>query len=214
VSNLVSTLILSGIISGTDPICIMALLLLLGGAKSTRAAWAFIGGEFAVQTTIVFFATFVLGGTVKPNSAPGRSFIYIRIAIGVALIVVGLRWRRPPKKPSPAVPKSLQKLHNEGASKVFVAGLVLADYQGPVIASLAITASSLTLGGGRLLAAALYTLFATGIPVAFLLVCTHWDRADKLLDEGMDWLMKHRRQVGSWASLVIGVLVIINALTS
>ena len=156
---------------------------------------------------LLLFANLVFGGEVKADSAPGMSFLLIRVVLGIALLVVGLRWRKPPKHEAPEVPKALERLRNIGLVGAFISGVLLADYVGPVIASLAITTSTASLGG-RLLATLVYTALATGIPAAFLIISITSDTAGQSLDGTMSWVMGHRRQLASWIALILGVLLI------
>jgi Sap, sulfolipid-1-addressing protein len=206
-SELVRALIVAGLMSGTQPITIMGLLIVMTGAKGTRNSWAFLGGAFAVETLLLLAAALFLGDTVQSDSEPGRVLLSIRVALGVAVLVTGLLLRRPPRKEAPETPKALQRLRDLTPGKSFVAGVLLADYVGPVIASLAIAASPVTLGG-RLLAIAFYTALATGIPGAFLLVSLRSERAFGKLNSSTSWVLQHRRQLASWVAIVLGVLLI------
>jgi len=211
-SDLVRTLILCGILSGTQPVTVMGLLLVMaGGVDSRRKGLSYLAGAFLVESGIVLFASLVLGGTVSNISVPGRLFLIIRLALGVALVVVGFLMRKPPKKPQPEVPKSLERLQGMGPGKSFLAGMALADYQGPVVGSLAISAS--TVGtSGRIAAWALYTLLASGIPLIMFVVVRRSQKAMDKMNNATGWVMQHRRQLVSWFGLILGVLLIGDAI--
>jgi len=209
VSELIRALVVAGLMSGTQPITIMGLLLVMTGQKGTRNSWAFLLGAFAVETALLLAASLVLGGTVRPDSDPGRILLSIRVVLGIALVIAGFRLRREPKKPAPEVPKALERLRDLTPTKSFIAGVLLADYVGPVIASMAIATSSASLGG-RLFAMVFYTALATGIPLAFLLLSIHSDRANQRIAGSTDWVMHHRRQLASWIGIVLGVLLFVD----
>lgn len=206
-SELVRALIVAGLMSGTQPITIMGLLVVMTGPRGARNSWAFLAGAFAVETVLLLVAAFFLGGSVESDSEPGRVLLGIRVTLGVAVLVTGVLLRRPPKKEPPETPKALQRLRDLSPGKSFVAGVLLADYMGPVIASLAIAASSVSLGG-RLATMAFYTALATGIPVAFLVVSVRSERAFGKLNDSTSWVLRHRRQLASWMAIVLGVLLI------
>ncbi len=206
-SELVRTLILCGILSGTQPVTVMGLLLIMTGDNSRKKGLAYLSGAFLVESMILVLASFVLGNTVSNVSGLGRVFLIIRVLLGVALLVIGIRLRRPPKEPAPAVPKSLERLQGIGPGKAFVAGMVLADYQGPVIGSLAIAAADVALGG-RLLTLLLYTLFASGIPFVIFIVVRRSQKALQKMNNATAWIMNHRRQLASWFGLVMGTFLI------
>ena len=195
--------------SGTQPITIMGLLIVMTGPKGHRNGWAFLLGAFTVETSLLLLASFFLGSTVKSDSDPGRILLGIRVALGIAIFVAGLNLRRPPKKEAPETPKALQRLQDLSPAKSFVAGFLLADYVGPVIASLAIAASPVRLGG-RLIAMIFYTLLATGIPAAFLLVSIRSERAHGKLTDSTSWVLKHRRELASWLGILLGLLLMID----
>jgi len=206
VSDLVRTLVVCGLLSGTQPVTIMGMLLVMSGEEGARNGWAFVFGAFLGESAFLIGASLVLGSTVTPSSSPALVFIYLRIAVGVVLVVAGLRLRRPPRKPEPEVPRALARLQQLSPFKSFIAGLALADYQGPVLGSLAIAASTTTLRG-QLLSIALYTLLATGIPVAILVATTRSETAHEKMSSGTAWVMLHRRRLASWIAIVIGTFV-------
>jgi Sap, sulfolipid-1-addressing protein len=211
-SDLVRTLILCGILSGTQPVTVMGLLLVMsGGNGSKRKGLAYISGAFLVESGILLFSSVVLGDTVSSVSIPGRVFLVIRLVLGVALLVMGIRMRKPPKEPQPEVPKSLEKLQGMGPGKAFIAGLALADYQGPVIGSMALAAADVE-RAGRLAAWGLYTLLATGIPLTIFIVVLRSQRAMEKMNSATGWVMKNRRRLVSWFGIVMGSLLIGDAM--
>jgi hypothetical protein len=211
-SDLVRTLILCGILSGTQPVTIMGLLLVMaGGQGSKRKGLAYLGGAFLVESGILLFSSVVLGNSVSNVSIPGRLFLIIRLTLGVLLLVVGIRMRKPPKEPAPEIPKSLEKLEGMGPGKAFIAGMVLADYQGPVVGSMALAAASVD-RGGRLAAWGLYTLLATGIPFTIYLIVLRSQRAMDKMNSATGWVMKNRRKLVSWFGMVMGTLLIGDAI--
>jgi hypothetical protein len=212
VSDIARTLILCGILSGTQPITLMGLLIIMspgtsGAEASTRKGIAYLCGALLVETGVLFLSAMLAGNTVSGFSIPGKLFFIVRLALGAALLVLGLRLRKPPKKPAPEIPKALQRLQDLSPAKAFVAGATLADYQGPFVASLALATA--TVGrGGRLAAWGLYTLFATGIPVVLFLVTLRSQRALEKMNSATGWVMSHRRVLASWFCLVAGVLLL------
>jgi hypothetical protein len=217
-SDIARTLILCGILSGTQPVTLMGLLLIMspgtsGPAKSTRKGIAYLAGALVVETGVLFLSAMLAGNTVSGFSIGGKVFFTIRLTLGVALIFFGARLRKPPKKPAPEVPKTLQRLQGLSPGKAFVAGMTLADYQGPFVASLALATA--TVGtGGRLAAWGLYTLFATGIPVLLFVVTLRSQKALQKMNNATGWVMSHRRVIGSWFCLVAGVLLVADAIMS
>ena len=85
----------------------------------------------------------------------------------------------------------------------------MADYVGPVLGSIAIATSSVGFGG-RLVAIGLYTLLAAGIPLAVMLSVTHSPTAQRKLADTTGWVMRHRRPLASWLSIVVGTILAID----
>ena len=211
-SELVRTIILCGILSGTQPVTVMGLLLVMAGGQNSRnKGLAYLAGAFLVESSILLFASIVLENTVRPESNFGRGLLLIRIALGLVLVVFGLRLRKVPKDPPPAIPKSLERLQGMGPGKAFLAGLALADYQGPVIGSMALAASSVTTAG-RFAALGLYTLLATGIPFTIFVAVLRSQRAMDKMNNATNWVMMHRRQIASWFGIILGTFLVGDAM--
>ena len=217
-SDIVRTLILCGILSGTQPITLMGMLIIMSpasdtGMSSTKKGIAYLSGAVLVETGVLFLSAMLAGNTVSGFSIPGKVFFIIRLTLGVVLLVLGLRLRKPPKEPAPEVPAALQKLQGLSPAKSFVAGITLADYQGPFVASLALATA--TVGrGGRVAAWALYTLFASGIPIVLFIVTLRSQRALAKMNHATGWVMGRRRVLASWFCLVAGVLLAADSLLS
>ena len=210
-SDLVRTLLICGLLSGTQPITIMGLMLVSTGEQSVRKGVAYLSGNFVVESVILLTATVLVGGVVERASGMGRLFLVLRVLLGIALLVVGFRLRREPSGPVPPVPKALERVQNLSPGKAFLAGMLLADYQGPLVGSLALTAADVTFGG-RMLALAFYSLLATGIPLAIFIAVIRSRRTRERVDGATNWVMVHRRQLGSWFALVLGLLLVGDAL--
>lgn len=202
-SDLVRTLIVCGLLSGTQPLTLMALLLVKNGERGTRNGWVFVIGGFAVQTAVLLTASAIVGGSVDSASTPGRAFLIVRIAVGLALIAVGLVLRRPPKKPAAEVPTVLRRIENVSWFGAFVTAVVMVDYQGPALASLAIATAD-DAGVGAL---ALFTLFASGIPVGVHIATMRSDVARGRVESVTNWVMAHRRVLASWIALSSGAII-------
>ena len=206
-SDLAHTLIVCGLISGLQPLTLMGLLLVLGSATPRANGLAFVFGAFSIQTAIVVVVSAVFGGTVPPTSGEGRWFIALRIGVGLVLLVFGMLLRRPPGKPVPEIPHALERLQQMRPRQSFVAGILVADYQGPTLASFALASSSLTFGG-RLAGLGFYTVFASGIPLALMMVTTRSERARDRITTVTTWVMRHRRVLASWFAIVAGAALV------
>lgn len=205
-SDLVRTLIVCGLISGTQPFTIMGMFLVLGGNRGTRNVWWYLFGCFSIQFVIVVIVGSLVSGTVDESSAPGRSLIGLRIAAGLALVLLGLWLRRPAKRDAPDTPKVFDRLANVGAGASYIGGILIADYQGSVLAAGALATAQVT-ATQQLIGWGVYCLFATGIPAADALATIHSARAEANLHRTIDWVMRNRRPLASWICVVGGLFL-------
>ena len=205
-SDLIRTLIVCGLISGTQPFTILGMFLVLGGKNGTRNVWWYLFGCFSVQFVIVVIVGSLVSGTVDAESSPGRSLIGLRIAAGLAIVGLGIWLRRPAKKEAPDTPKAFDRLANVGAGASFIGGILIADYQGSVLAASALATSQVTTSQ-QLIGWAIYCLFATGLPAAAAIATIHSARAEANLHRTIDWVMRNRRGLASWICLVGGLFV-------
>lgn len=208
-SELAHTLVLCGLISGLQPLTFMGLLLVLGGRTPRANGFAFVGAAFVIQTTILLVTALAFGGKISLGSDTGKSFVGVRIGIGLVALIFGLLLRRPPGKPVPEIPRALERLRNMGPKQSAVAGLLVADYQGPFLAAFALTTSALPvtemIGG-----IAFYTLFATGIPLGVMLWVTHSERARQRVTDLTETVMRNRRKIASWFAIIGGVALMVD----
>jgi formate-dependent nitrite reductase membrane component NrfD len=166
-----------------------------------------LSGAFLIQTVLLIGASALIGGTVAPSSDTGHTLFGVRIGIGVLLLIFGVLLRRPPGKPVPEIPHALERLHQLRPGQSFIAGVVIADYQGPVIASFALAESSLGFAG-RLVGLGFYSLIATGIPLLLMLWTTRSERARDRVTRATTSVMRNRRQIASWFAVIGGLLLI------
>src|SRR5262245_25303228 len=142
--DLIRSMLLFGVVSGTQPLTIMGLLVVMAGANPRRNGWCYVAGAFVVETSILILASTVFGGSIEPRSFPADFILGVELQVGVVLLLFGLRFRRPPRKPAPETPAALEKLKDLSGPKAFVGGLLLADYQGPVLGSMKLASTTAT----------------------------------------------------------------------
>ncbi|MBX3285404.1 MAG: GAP family protein [Acidimicrobiales bacterium] len=212
-SDLAHTMVVCGLISGTQPFTLLGMFLVLAGDRGSRAVWWYLFGAFSVQFVIVLALGLLVGGTVDEGSTPGRSLVGLRIAAGLALVVLGLWLRRRPATEPPAMPKVFDRLNDLSAGGAFVAGIAIADYQGSMLAAAALATADVA-RSTQVGAWVLYALFATGIPVAATVAVIRSARAKGDLQRALDWVMRNRRALGSWICLVGGLALAADGLVT
>ncbi len=213
VSDLAHTMVVCGLISGTQPFTLLGLLLVLAGGRGTRAVWWYLLGAFTVQFVIVLALGMVVGGTVDEGSTPGRSLVGLRILAGLVLFGFGIWLRRKPSSEPPDKPKAFDRLHDLSAVGAFVAGIAIADYQGSMLAAAALTTAEVT-RSSRVLAWVLYATFATGLPVLVTVVVMRSARAKGDLEGALQWVLGNRRVLGSWICVVGGLALAADGLVT
>ena len=211
--DLARTIVVCGLISGTQPLTLMGLLVLLGGHHGRRNAFLYVAGGFTIQLIVVLGSGAVAGGRIEQDSAPGHALVGLRILVGLVLVGLGIWFRRPSRVPQSPRPKVLERLVNLRPFGAFAAGVAIADYQGSVLAAVALTNHDVS-RTEQFLAWLLYCLFATGIPLAVVIVVGRSARAGAGLQRAIDWVMENRRSLISWICLGAGVLLVGDGLTT
>ena len=59
-SELAHTMVVCGLLSGTQPLTLMGLMVVIGGAHGRRNAWCYVAGAFSIQAVVVLVSGFVL----------------------------------------------------------------------------------------------------------------------------------------------------------
>ena len=84
--ELAHTMVVCGLLSGTQPLTLMGLMVVMGGAHGRRNAWCYVAGAFSVQAVVVLVSGFLLGATVDESSRPGSTLVGLRIAADTAIL--------------------------------------------------------------------------------------------------------------------------------
>ncbi|MEX0848377.1 MAG: GAP family protein [Ilumatobacteraceae bacterium] len=212
--DLVRTLLICGLVSAFEPFTIGGLLIVMAGDRPGPNGRAFVAAGFVVQTSILVVAGLLVGGLVSHDSGAGRSFLGLRVLLGIALIVVGVRLRRPSSKPAEELPAVFARLQHLRPRTAFVAGALFCDYQGPIVGALALAATTDVGTSGQLVAIAGYTVLATGLPLTLVMVTERSTALRQRFERGVASVMSRRRVIGSWLSLGIGVLFVGDAVAT
>jgi len=86
-----------------DPLPLMAFVLVVASVRGVRTGLAFISGWMACFIAVIALVLTVTGGQPpQPRSPPSTANLAIKIVIGVALVVYGLRRRRRPVHHDPS----------------------------------------------------------------------------------------------------------------
>ena len=194
-----------------SPIPIIAAILMLFSARATSTSTGFLLGWILgiVVATAVFTA---LAGTLKAGGEPSAVASWIKIGLGVLLLLVGIRqWRG--RGGQHDAPKWMAAIDDFTFPKALGLGFLLSGVnpKNLIIAAGAglIIGSGGMGGGGDAAAIALFTVIASStvaIPVLAHLVTA--ERMTRPLESLRKWLQDNNATVMATMILVIGVVLV------
>jgi hypothetical protein len=204
-------LLLIGLVITLEPIPLTAFILILLSKGGTRKGAAFIFGWLLSLAIVVAVTVLVTGNKPpKPNTAPSLGALAVKIAIGVALLVIAERQRRrmgkprPPKKP----PKWQTGLDN--MSPWFAMRLApLTQPWGLVAAGVAVIVEAKLTSWESYVALFLFCVVATGVYIAMEIYAGFRpEQAQVFLGSIRSWIDGHKDQVIIVLSLVLGLWLV------
>jgi hypothetical protein len=204
-------LVLIALVITLEPIPLTAFILILLAKGGTRKGAAFIFG-WLLSLAIVVAATVLLTGNKPPapNTAPSLAALAVKIAIGVALLLIALRQRRRMGKPRP--PKKPPKWQTglDTMSPWFAIGLApLTQPWGLVAAGVATIVGAKLTSWESYIALFLFCLLATALYIALELYAGFRpEKAQEFLGRIRTWIDTHTDQVIIVASLVLGLWLV------
>jgi hypothetical protein len=198
-------LLLIGLAITLEPFPLTAFILLLSADKGVWKGLAFILGWLACLVAVIV-AVFLLTGNSppRPQTAPSTAVLAIKLALGVALILVAERQRRrmgrPRKRPGWMARLDRLSLWSAAALAAFLQPWALVAAGGATVsgAKLASVGSYLALVGFCLLATSSFLYLELYVTFA-------GDRAGTQLQGLRDWLESHQDQVIIAVCLLLGL---------
>jgi Sap, sulfolipid-1-addressing protein len=120
----VFNLLLIGLAVTLDPLPLTAFLVVLPSARGVRKGAAFVFG-WLVSLAIVVTVTVVATGNnpPKPATVPSLAALAVKIALGVVLVVIGVRHIRARGRPKPPKKPPKWQAHVDSMSPWFAMGL-------------------------------------------------------------------------------------------
>ncbi|HYN65873.1 MAG TPA: GAP family protein [Ornithinibacter sp.] len=198
-----------------SPFPVIPVILLLLTPRATANAGAFLGGW--ATGILTGTAAFVLLETViEEFDEPPTWMSWVRVAFGVALVVLGVRqWlSRHAERPAPSWMTSLGSATPRSAAGVGVL-LSLANPKVLLLCAAAgmIIGASTTSGSQSVVAVLVFTLLGS-VTVALPLLAhvVLGDRATAPLQRAKDWLTAHSATIMAVVLLVIGALLLVKGL--
>ena len=209
---MVLNLLLIGLGITLEPFPLTAFILLLSAEKGTFKGLAFILGWLACLVVVVAAVTLsTQGKPPAPNTAPSTAALAVKLALGVALVLYGVRkWRRRgiPSKP----PTWMARL--DTVSLWAAAGLAAFLQPWTLVAAGAATITGAKLAGpADYLTLVLFVLLSTASFLYLELYATFAPVAATARLQGLrTWLDTHRDQVIVLLCLLLGLWLVGNSL--
>ena len=212
---LVLDLMLIGLAVTLDPLPLTAFLVVLPSTRGARKGAAFVFG-WLVSLAIVVTVTVLATGNdpPKPATAPSLAALAVKIALGVVLVVIGVRHIRARRRPKPPKKPPKWQEHVDSMSPWFAMALaptlqpwvlIGAGAATVVEAKLSSWESFLALFGFCVLASASYLameIFAVARPA----------QTKALLARFRAWIDSHTDQAIIAGSLIVGFWLIADSL--
>jgi len=187
-------------------------MLLAAKAGGTSAGFllGWVAGIAVATTVFTALAGAGFGGSGEPPAAVS----WIKIGLGVLLLLAVRQWRGRPKPGAQAdLPKWMSAIDTVTPAKAVGLGFLLSAVNPKnllmcVAAGAAIGSGGLS-GGEEVVAVAVFTVLAAStVAVPVLAYAVARDRLRGLLDELKEWLQTHNAAVMSVLLLVIGTVLI------
>jgi hypothetical protein len=204
-------LVVIGLVITLEPLPLTAFMIVLASRRGLRKGAAFVFG-WLVSLGIVVAGTVLATGNnpPKPSSAPSLAALAVKIALGVLLVVIGIRRYRRMGRPKPPKKPPKWQAHVDGMSPWFAIGLGAALQPWPLVAAGAATVveaklssweSYLALIGFCMLASASYLameIYAGLRP----------GQTRAVLARIRKWIEAHTDQVIIFGSLILGLWLV------
>ena len=203
-----------------SPMPIVAVVLMLVTAKGRVNGSMFLsgwlGGIVAAGGALLLVAG---GGDASENGQPATWVDWVKLILGVLLLLVALRqWRgRPHEGDGPAAPKWMAALDDFTPAKAAGAGILLSAVNPKnlllIVAGAAAIAETGISAGEQAVALALFALIASiGVGTPVVLYFALGDRSRATLDRLKTWMARNNTVIMAVLLLVIGVKLIGDAL--
>jgi threonine/homoserine/homoserine lactone efflux protein len=199
-----------------SPFTIIPVILLLLTPRAAATAGSFLGG-WVLGLAVVATAFTLLASVIELYEGTPTWASWGRIAIGTALVVLGIRrWlKRATPKPAPAW---MARVGTATPRKAFRLAIVLALANPKVLllaaaAGLSIGAAELT-GSEAAVAVAVFTAVASvSVAVPVLLYLVRGERMRTTLTRAHDWLERNNAAIMATVFVLIGIALVVKGVS-
>jgi hypothetical protein len=200
----VADLVLLALGIALQPFRLSAFILILSSKGGTRKGLGFILGWLASLVLVIAAVVLITGGKpVRVRTVPSTVVLMVKLALGIALIVLAaVQWRR--RNRARRAPAWLARLDTMSPWSAAVIAAILQPWT--LVAAAAVTATQATLSSvADYLALALFCLLATSSFIVLELYAVFAPAAGTQLAALRTWLDRHGNQVIIIVCLVLGV---------
>ena len=201
---MVADLVLIAVGIALQPFRLSAFILILSTEGGTKKGLGFILGWLASLVLVIAVVVLITGGKpVRLRTVPSTVVLSIRLALGIALIVIAVvQWRRGNRARRP--PAWLARLDTMSPWTAAVIAAIMQPWT--LVAAAAVTAAQARLSSaGGYLALALFCLLATSTFIVLELYAVRAPAASTQLAALRNWLDMHGNEVIIIVCLVLGV---------
>jgi threonine/homoserine/homoserine lactone efflux protein len=204
-------LILIGLAITLEPIPLTAFIVVLASKRGVRKGAAFIVGWLLSLAVVVALTLLLTGNSPpKPSTGPAVAALAVKIAIGVALVLIAVRqWRRMgrPKKPK-KTPKWQTGIDNMSLWFAVLLGPLVQPW-GLVAAGVAVITEAKLSSLGSYVALVLFCLLSVVTYLALeIYAALRPDKTQAFLTATRTWIDTHKDQVIIVVSLALGFWLI------
>jgi hypothetical protein len=200
----VADLVLIALGIALQPFRLSAFILILSTQGGTKKGLGFILGWLACLVVVVAVVVLITGGKpVRPRTLPSTLALTIKLALGVALIVLAaVQWRH--RNRARRTPAWLATLDTMSPWTAAVIAAIMQPWT--LVAAAAVTAAQARLSGaGGYLALASFCLLATSSFIVLELYAAFAPAASTQLAALRNWLDAHGNEVIIIVCLVLGL---------
>jgi threonine/homoserine/homoserine lactone efflux protein len=202
-----------------SPFAIVGVILMLSTPQARSNGPAFVGGWIGGLLLAGAIFLLIAGGVGADEGVGEADWVdVLKLLLGVALVVFGIRRRGSRDDPGRELPGWMRAVDRFTAGRAAATGAALAAVNPKNLVLIVAAATTISETGASagtqavaLLVFALVGALGAGIPV--LLYLTQGERARGRLDDLRDWMVEHNGAVIAVLCLVIGAKLIGEAIT-
>ena len=215
VSSMVLSLMVIGLAVTLDPLPLTAFIVILPSKRGTVKGAAYVFGWLASLAIVVTITVAATGNNPpKPNTAPSLAGLAVKIALGVVLVLIALRYIRARGRPKPPKKPPKWQEHVDNMSPWFAMALAPTLQPWVLIGAGAATVVEAKLSSWQdFLVLFLYCVLGSSSYLAMeIYAVIRPERSQAFLTRFRTWIDTHTDQVIIVGSLLLGLWLVANSI--